>query len=400
MQRRSFLKLLAAAMLFEIHNPRAPALASEPAPAKDRGVLRLSEEGAEFLRHQTARGLRPATLTQYRLAVWSFLEYVGCDLLDPRRELPKDTNVQYVHWLRNTPIAPRKAHSLPKAITPASVRQFLLCPPRRSRPGALRQENTVGRQWRHAWPFLKWLGLPVEIEDRRQKPKLALPPPLVPSRATIRGWWADCLGTGQTAAMPPYAQRRRVVLTQALVLLTGMRIGEALRAAAADVEGHFLLLPPAVVKTGMPRILYLSSQALGIVAALRPETQQGTLFHAAPHQPRLLGWTKSMTAWHNLVRQCTSPGQDATCEKRQQALRRKLSDWLERKDPAAEALQLGHGKGVVFDSYLDTLRRAARHLEMYRLPEIEAFPWPAPVAAKLRRPDRLYNQFRRLVNQR
>ena len=203
------------------------------------------------------------------------------------------------------------------------------------------------------------------------------------------------------------SDRKRVVLTQALVLLTGMRIGEALRAAAADVEGHFLLLPPAVVKTGVPRIIYLSGQALAIVDALRPAARQQTLFVDAPPSNRLTGWGKSLSSWHKLVADCTSPELRSLLEKRHQSLRRMISDWLQRRDPAAESLQLGHGSGgdanpVVFKSYLNTLHRAAKHLERYRLPslDVQGFVWPAPIVLDVRRPDRLYNEFRKLVSRR
>ena len=65
----------------------------------------------------------------------------------------------------------------------------------------------------------------------------------------------------------------------------------------------------------------------------------------------------------------------------------------------AESAQLGHGSGVVYENYLDVLRTLPKLLERYKLPAIEAddFQWPDPIVVRLRRPDRLYEEFRRLV---
>ena len=83
-------------------------------------------------------------------------------------------------------------------------------------------------------------------------------------------------------------------------------------------------------------------------------------------------------------------------------MRRKLSTWMHRRDPVSEAAQLGHGSGVVFRNYLDYLRPLPKLLEKYRLPDLgmEGFTWPPAVHAKVRRPDRLYAEIRRLVNER
>ena len=228
---------------------------------------------------------------------------------------------------------------------------------------------------------------------------MALPPPLVPTRATVRGWWRDCLSGPAVAGSA--ADRRRVVLTQALVLATGMRIEECLAAEIANVEGHWLLLPET--KTHVPRILYLSGQALAIVAALHPPAQQQTLFDAGDDQAAglLAGWCQSLSSWHALVRACSTAG-PGPYPKRHQCLRKVLSTWLYKLDPVAESAQLGHGGGVVYTHYLAVLRSLPRLLERYRMPDlgVDGFAWPEPVESKVRRPDRLYAEFRRLVSRR
>ena len=154
-------------------------------------ALKLSEAVAEFLRRQAERGIRQSTLTQFRLTAWSVIEFVGCD--SPRRELPEDLPARYVEWLRTTPIAPRKSGTLPKTISPESVRAFFMWPPRKKKAdGKQREEQTIGRYWRHAAPLFQWLGLGTELH-RDDRPNMALPPPLVPMRSDVADWWRDCL---------------------------------------------------------------------------------------------------------------------------------------------------------------------------------------------------------------
>ena len=111
---------------------------------------------------------------------------------------------------------------------------------------------------------------------------------------------------------------------------------------------------------------------------------------------RLAGWPYSKSHWHELVRECTPNEHRDPSEKRHQSLRRLTSTWLYKRDPVAESAQLGHGGGVVYKHYLDVLRRLPRLLEKYRLPAVEGFDWPPPVEAELRRPERLYAEFRRI----
>jgi len=364
-------------------------------------LLKVSEAAAEFMRRQAARLREKRTLDEFRVKIWSFFEFLGCD--PPQRELPGETPAKFLEWLRRTPIAPRKQR-LPKEFSPPAVAGFFQFRPRRKKSdGQLRTEQTVGQYWRTIRPFLEFLGLRTELEDL-DRPNLALPPAMVPMRSTIRQWWEDCLASGESPC-----NRRRVVLTQGLVLCTGMRIKELLSARTIHVEGRFLLIPKT--KTHAPRIVYLNRQALAIIAALHPDAAQHLLFEPG-RVDRLAGWPHSLSAWHSLVTKCTSPDQRNAQEKRHQALRRKLSDWLEQKDPAAEAAQLGHGAnplaagpgrngggGVVFRHYLDLWRRQAKWLERYRLPVPANFAWPEPVeGVALKQPVRLYAEFRRLVS--
>jgi len=214
----------------------------------------------------------------------------------------------------------------------------------------------------------------------------------------VRDWWRDALAGG----VPPTAGRRRgVVLRQALILLTGMRIDEALEALADDVEGHWLLIRES--KTHQPRILYLSRQALGIVHALHAASRQRCLFEVGDGTSKYLAaWNHTQSFWHQLVRECKGAGTHDPGEKRHQSLRRMMSTWLYKRDPVAESAQLGHGSGVVMKHYLDVIRRLPKILDKYRLPDldVEGFSWPQPIDAGLQRPDRLYAEFRKLVSRR
>ncbi|MGO9113382.1 MAG: hypothetical protein ACLP9L_29480 [Thermoguttaceae bacterium] len=367
--------------------------AATKSPPVQRPLLHLSEAAAAFLANQIARGLAKRTIEEYRLVLWSILEYAGCD--PPIRELPGDTCVRYLRWLRVTPSAPRRSKTLPRNLSPGSVAGFFAFPGRRKQTASYRQEQTIGRYWRHAEPFFAFLGLKTEIEDKRDRPNLVLVPPLVPSRKTIRNWWRDAL-TG--AIPPPPSKRRQVVLVQGLVLLTGMRIDEALEALVDDIEGHYLLVRES--KTHQPRILYLNQQALGIVAALHAGSQQRTLFDAGDRRSKFVtAWNHTQSTWHALVRECKGAGKHDPSEKRHQLLRRKLATWLHKRDEVVESAQLGHGQGVLIKNYLDVLRRTPRLLEKFRLPalEIEGFAWPAPIDVPLRRPDRLCGEFKKLV---
>ena len=99
---------------------------------------------------------------------------------------------------------------------------------------------------------------------------------------------------------------------------------------------------------------------------------------------------------------CTTAATLVPGEKRQQSLRRVLATWLHRRNKVCESAQLGHGSGVVFKNYLDVFRPMRRLLERFHLPtvDVEGFVWPPPVDAGVKRPDRLYGEYRRLVSRR
>ena len=370
------------------------------APADQRGQspgqLLVSQVIAEYFEVQRRRGIAGRTLDEYRNALWYVIEFLGCDT--PIRDIPANFPIQFLTWLRDTPMAPRKPRSLPEDFSAASVSMFLRQPPPRSQTTRPRSEQTIGRYWRHTHAFFASMRLDTKLtlDDR---PNLSLPPALVPARSEVRGWWEETLDAAQGTATA--SQRRRVVFLQSLLLVTGMRLGEALKALQEDVEGHWLLLRPGMVKTRRPRILYLSGRALGVAAALRNGWRTPSLF-PLDADTRLAGWAKSTSRWQRLARSCRpdSSGTPAEPEKRHQSMRRVLASFLHRKDSVAESAQLGHGKGVVFEYYLDILRHLPRLLEPFALPAIEGFVWPEPIEADRKIPRRLYAEWRHLVGQR
>jgi hypothetical protein len=363
----------------------------------------LSERAASFM-EMIARGRKPRTVDEYRKTLWYIFEFVSCDC--PARELGSDTAQRFLDWLTDTPIAPRKSKTLPERFSPQSVAAFFAWPPRRTKTETLRQEVTILRYWHQSKPFFDFLGLPTHL-DRDQRPSAELPPPAVPGQQAIAAWWRDMLTASsmpESSArkrrfLPQPAERRRVVLIQAFLYLTGLRMEEALIALRADVEGHWLLVRPG--KTNMAGIIYLNRQALGIVAALHADRQL-PLFDADTGSGAkfLLGWPQTQSTWQALVRACTSRERYVPHEDRNQAMRKKLSTWMHRRDATSESAQLRHGKGVVFTNYLDYLRPLPKLLEKRRLPavELEGFQWPPLIAASRARPDRLFALFRQIVN--
>jgi len=364
-------------------------------PPVARPLLRLSDGLAAFFTDWLPdRDLKAGTLAEYRKAAWMFVEFVGCDA--PLRELPADTFRRFLRWLRGTAIAPRTPWSLPKAITPATVAAFLASAPSRETTQGDRREYSLQHYLAHVKPMLEFFGIPTAI-PRRERPTLRLPPPMVPSLETIAAWWRDAVLHG--------AKGVRVVLTQALVFLTAMRIEETLKARIADVEGRFLLV--RISKTG-PRIIYLNRQALGIVAALhalpgatrkgrsgkkRPSSLQLALFDASDY---LAAWGQSNSAWHKLVKLCTGAGLHNPRVKRHQCLRQRCATWLNRRDVPVHHAQLGHEGGVDLKHYVAVLEEMPKHLEDWRLPplDVPGFEWPPPVDVPLRvPPERLYNEF-------
>jgi integrase len=340
-------------------------------------------------------GLGDRSLSDYRNTLWSIIEFFACD--PPIRELGDEAPRKYLAWLRETPVAPRRPRSLPREITPGTVSGFLGWPPKRAAARGPRGEQTVGRYWRTAKGFFQFLGMPTALA-LDERPNLALPPPLVPGKRDVARWWQEYLEEGRdtraiaAGAYPRGSAAERVVLMQALVLLTGMRLGECLAARSSDVEGHWLLLRTS--KTGKPRILYLSARALGIAQALRTRYRPGLLF--ADVDEEFCGWSECESQWHGFVRGCR-PSHSSAPAKPHQALRQVISDWMEPKDRRAESAQLGHGGGVVFRHYLGILKRIPKLLEKFRLPELEGFTWPEKIEASRALPPRLWEEFRRIV---
>src|SRR5208283_705274 len=125
------------------------------APHLARAGQRLSEACAEWFESEQrylAEGLiAKRSLNSLRLALWSFIEFVGCDA--PRRELPAGTPAEYRAWLSKTKAAPRKPRSLPLSFSAAAVRSFLGEPPPRREEGRGRSGQTLGGYWARLTPF-------------------------------------------------------------------------------------------------------------------------------------------------------------------------------------------------------------------------------------------------------
>ena len=355
-------------------------------PPQTRPLLLLSGDSAEWFAREAARGAAKASLKLLRQTLWSIIEFVQSD--SPTRELGENLPEQYLDWLTNVPTGPRRMWALPRDFSAATVKRFLSLPPRRQSEN-YRNEQTCGTYWRLAKPFFAHVGLDTAV---RKEPSCDIEAPWPPTRRAIAAWWQDCL-QGPVCRDATAADRRRVVLVQSIIYLTGMRLKETLLARTANIEGRWLLLHREATKSGKPRIIYLSCAALAIIRRLHSE-RQTTLFDAACPAPEQLvaAWTHSISQWHSLVRACTSPASFRRGEKRHQLLRQKLSNWMARRDAIAESAQLGHGgKGVVYKHYLAVLQTIPRLLESRRLPEVQApgFAWPPPVDVPLRRPDRL-----------
>lgn len=335
----------------------APARLMQPPPPD----APLSEGIRCFLLRQEQEGAAELTLAEYRGAAWSLLEFLGLD--PPLRELNRETAARWLDWLRTTPAYRRSRGAYPKHFTRQAVSDFFREPPPKNEGVKMRGAETVAKYCRQGCRLLRWLNVPVEVERRKRKRFRRLPP-IVPKFDAIAGRWKEVLASPAV----PTAQRRQIVLTQALLLLWGTRLAEGLTASLDDVEGHWSLV---VGKTGM-RINYLNSQALGIVQALRGQLAWSW---AAETHTRISGWPWSLNTWHSHVREC---GVDDG-EKPQQDLRKRFATWVRAKDPEVEMLLAGHGGGVIFDHYLDVLERVPGVMEQFELPQLDGFTWPAPV---------------------
>jgi hypothetical protein len=334
-----------------------PRLVQPPGPdaALSEGIarlmLRLEQEGSAEL-----------TLAHYRQTAWSLFEFLGRD--PSIGELDRETAARWLDWLRATFVYRRARGAYPKWFTPSAVSAFLASMPAKRTQEKLRSAGTVAQYRTQGCKILRWLGVPVEIE-RRKKRKFPRLPPIVPKFDAIAARWQATL---QSPAVTP-AHRRQVVLTQALILLWGVRLKEGLTASLDDVEGHWVL---CTGKTGM-RIGYLNSQALGIVQALRG---QAAWSFAPSRHNRVSGWPWGLGKWHQYVSACGIDDGD----KPQQDLRKRFSTWTEAKDPQVERLLAGHGTNdVIIKHYLDIMERVPAVMEDFALPTLEGWNWPPPV---------------------
>ena len=244
----------------------------------------------------------------------------------------------------------------------------------------------------HAAPIWRWLGLDARLEPA-ERPRLGLPDPLVPTVEEIGDYWRRVL----LESPLPLAKRKRVVRTQAVLLLTGMRVTEALLSSEEFLQGSFLLLPGEITKVKRPRLICLNGQALALTAALRGQLTFG---FAAPKARRLLGWPWTPQTFQDWVERC---GVGRPAEKIQQTMRQRCSSWLRKRDPDAERIQLGHGGGdVITRHYLDTLRELPAIMAGWKLPEMDVpgFAWPAAIETDAAVPPRLYEEFRRMFSRR
>ena len=366
--------------LFKLH--AAPASSPEIRP----GLLYVSTAAGDFLAAQAKSGISKGTLAKYRQGIWSLIEFLGGDY--PTQELiKKDLTASWSTWLRETPAAPRRPGTLPKEITPDTVRSFLATPPPRAKPGEFR-EQTVGSYFCYARKFLARLGCEVEL-SKQDRPNLALPPPLVPTPAIVRDWWSGYLRDNRP-------RTQRVVLMQAFLLLTGMRLGEALRSAPGGSGGSLALGSRHQDPQAEDSVRL--SPGLGHRACfLRTRYTNPLLFADAGEQ--LVGWPHTAGYWHACAKAWTNPDQKNTeLDHRNQAMRRICSTFLYRRNPTAESLQLGHGSGVVLRHYVDAMRMVPPLLEKFPLlgGERIGFEWPEPITASKAVPARLYAEFRKL----
>ena len=374
----------------------------DPRPAPPPVAECALSEGIDrfllWLENQTAPPAR--TFAHYRQTAWSLIEFLACD--PPLRELGPDAAQKWLDWLRTTMTYRRGRGSYPRQFTRQSVSAFLTWPPAKTTKEKLRAAGTIaghrtrgtkaaplaGRRGRN--PAAEAQDLPPAAADRAQ------------DRRHRRRWQATL-----AAERVSFAHRRQIILTQGLILLWGVRVSEALTASLDDTQGHWVLCEG---KTGM-RIAYLNSQALGLVQALRG---QATWTWAAAKHHRVSGWPWSVGKWHSFV--AAAGVEDG--DRPQHDLRKRFSTWVAAKDPQVEMLLAGHGGGVVFDHYLDTLERVPGVMEQFELPELREWAWPPPVfphrepaaatwgpmdeakaAAAIVPPRRLYDRFDRWLEE-
>ena len=119
-----------------------------PAPPTYPPQTLLSVAAGQFLHQRETRdGNALRTVQDSQSAIWYVIEFAGRDA--PIEDLPEDFAARWIEWLRMTPWRPRKAWSMPRRITPQTVRIFFAFPPPRGEAVRMRREQTVGRFWRH-----------------------------------------------------------------------------------------------------------------------------------------------------------------------------------------------------------------------------------------------------------
>ena len=218
-----------------------------------------------YIEHRLSSGKRPRTLQSDRQAGWSILRFLQSNA--PLRELSADLPQKWFAMLCNSDAVQAKPCSLPRDFSRASVQRFFemerATPPLPIAGHAQRSEWTLNRSGRTRAPIWRWLGLDARLEPA-ERPRLGLPDPLVPTVEEIGDYWRRVL----LESPLPLAKRKRVVRTQAVLLLTGMRVTEALLSSEEFLQGSFLLLPGEITKVKRPRLICLNGQALALTAVL------------------------------------------------------------------------------------------------------------------------------------
>ena len=173
-----------------------------------RPRLRLSEAAAAWLQQAELEDGNRATLADKRTALW----YVSRNSPGQRLHWRHAGGLlcAWVEWLRSTPQAPRKPWSMPRALTPESVRRFLLYPPARRLSDRPRSEQRIGHYWHSVRGFLAGLGLDTRLPRKQHRAGSAA--------ATIRRgwpcrrrWWprgARCWAGGRPRSIPRTASLR------------------------------------------------------------------------------------------------------------------------------------------------------------------------------------------------
>ena len=248
------------------------------------------------------RHLSPKTLDGNRSVAWSLFRFLGADLsLTALKKLHPTLAAEWLGWLRANPPTQAKAWSLPKTFSRESVAEFLKhCDATPEMAGKTRRRQLdrrplfAGRRQ----PTLQVAG-PDGPPPKKDLPRPRRLPPMVPTIDELAARWREILNGqyGEATA----SQRRRVVLTQGFLLLTGLRKQEALLVEQNGLEDSFLLVPGGITKPRVPKMICLNGQALGIAAALRGQLTFG---FAEGKRHRLLGWPYTPGHWDHLVAKC------------------------------------------------------------------------------------------------